>query len=125
VIFRARSAVENDIWMIGDASGVIDPLTGNGMAMAVQSALLAAPRIIRLLESPRHRERLSEEYRRSHHAFFAPRVRWSRIVARILSRPLLLHALLNTFAAPTVGALLFTKTRASARDMERLVRQVE
>src|SRR5207302_1757404 len=42
VIFRARSAVEEGIFMIGDASGVIDPLTGNGMAMAMQSAVVAA-----------------------------------------------------------------------------------
>ncbi|MCU1348315.1 MAG: FAD-dependent oxidoreductase, partial [Acidobacteria bacterium] len=34
VIFRARSPVERGVVMIGDASGVIDPLTGNGMAMA-------------------------------------------------------------------------------------------
>ncbi len=45
VIFRARSAVEHGVFMVGDASGVIDPLTGNGMAMAIQSAFLAAPYI--------------------------------------------------------------------------------
>src|SRR5207245_995587 len=39
VIFRARSAVEGGIFMIGDASGVIVPSTGNGMAMAIQSAV--------------------------------------------------------------------------------------
>src|SRR5205085_2786494 len=77
VIFRARAAVEQGIFMIGDASGVIDPLTGNGMAMALQSALLAAPCIEKAL-----RDRSGEdEYRRAHAAMFAPRIAWSRRVA--------------------------------------------
>ena len=49
MIFRARSPLERGIFMIGDASGIVDPLTGNGMAMAIQSALVAAPFIVRAL----------------------------------------------------------------------------
>src|SRR5689334_14940890 len=70
VIFRARSAVEAGIFMVGDASGVIDPLTGNGMAMAMQSALLAAPLILRLLRSAGERPRIEREYRERHRAMF-------------------------------------------------------
>ncbi|HEV2721551.1 MAG TPA: FAD-dependent monooxygenase, partial [Thermoanaerobaculia bacterium] len=55
VIFRARSAVEHGIFMVGDASGIVDPLTGNGMAMAIQSALVAAPFIVEALRDDRSR----------------------------------------------------------------------
>src|SRR5207302_9219575 len=65
VIFRSRSAVEDGIFMIGDASGVIDPLTGSGMAMAIQSALLAAPFIVSLLSGKR--EHCERNYRARHH----------------------------------------------------------
>ena len=120
VIFRARSAVEGGIFMIGDASGVIDPLTGNGMAMAVQSALLAAPMLLRLLEQPARRGEIEEQYRGEHRAFFAPRIRWSRAVAALLSRPRLLDAALSTVRAGAIGAALLRRTRASREEVARL-----
>jgi flavin-dependent dehydrogenase len=115
VIFRARSAVEGGIFMIGDASGVIDPLTGNGMAMAMQSALVAAPFIVDALTS---RERAENAYRARHHQLFAPRIAWSRRVAALLSRPALLDAAL---ALRKAGPLLVRKTRGDREMVLRLV----
>jgi flavin-dependent dehydrogenase len=107
VIFRARSAVEEGIFMIGDASGVIDPLTGNGMAMAIQSAQLAAPFIVRALT-----DRTAEDaYREAHRRMFAPRIAWSRRIAALLSRPALLDALLRVTPSAKIGELLLRKTR--------------
>jgi 2-polyprenyl-6-methoxyphenol hydroxylase-like FAD-dependent oxidoreductase len=120
VIFRARSAVEGGVFMVGDASGVIDPLTGNGMAMAVQSALIAAPLILRLLERPADRPAIEREYRERHRAFFAPRIRWSRAVAALLSRPRALDAALTTTRNPKIGAALLRRTRASRDEVARL-----
>ena len=120
VIFRARSAVEGGVFMIGDASGVIDPLTGNGMAMAIQSALLAAPMLLRLLESPARRTAIEDEYRALHHRFFARRIAWSRRVALLLSRPRLLDAALATVRSKTLGEALLRRTRASRDEVERL-----
>jgi flavin-dependent dehydrogenase len=120
VIFRARSAVEGGVFMIGDASGVIDPLTGNGMAMAIQSALLAAPLILRLLEQPSRRSAIEDEYRRAHHAFFAPRIAWSRGVAALLSRPRLLDLGLATLGGTSLGATFLRRTRASREEVARL-----
>ena len=116
VIFRARSPVEGGVFMIGDASGVIDPLTGNGMALAIQSALLAAPFIVRALEGAN----VEDDYRRAHRDFFAPRIAWSRRVAFLLSRPRLLDALLSTIRSPRVGQLFLSRTRASREDVLRL-----
>jgi menaquinone-9 beta-reductase len=120
VIFRARSAVEGGVFMIGDASGVIDPLTGNGMAVAIQSALLAAPRILRLLEHPSRRADIENDYRDAHRRFFAPRIAWSRRVAALLSRPRLLDAALAAVRAKSVGAALLRRTRASREEVSRL-----
>ena len=38
IFFGKRKAVENGIFMIGDAAGVIAPITGDGIGMAFQSA---------------------------------------------------------------------------------------
>ena len=116
VIFRARSAFEQGVFMIGDASGVIDPLTGNGMAMAIQSALLAAPVILRALEG----KRADDEYRSLHRRFFAKRIAWSRRTAFLLSRPRLLDALLAGVRTPRAGELFLHRTRASRDEVLRL-----
>lgn len=42
VSFEKKSPVENGILMLGDAAGMITPLCGNGMAMAIHSAKIAA-----------------------------------------------------------------------------------
>jgi flavin-dependent dehydrogenase len=120
VIFRARSAVEAGVFMIGDASGVIDPLTGNGMAMAIQSALLAAPHILEVLERPSHRGASEDAYRAEHRAFFASRIAWSRRAALLLSRPRVLDALLTAVRSPRVGELFLARTRAHADQVLRL-----
>ena len=106
--------------MIGDASGVIDPLTGNGMAMAIQSALLVAPRILRLLAHPAQRAEIEDDYRDAHRRFFASRIAWSRRVAALLSRPRLLDAALATVRAKGIGAALLRRTRASREEVSQL-----
>jgi flavin-dependent dehydrogenase len=118
VIFRARSAVEDGIFMVGDASGIIDPLTGNGMAMAIQSALVAAPFIVDALSS--HRAKAEDAYRRRHHDLFAKRIAWSRRAAFLLSRPALLDAALAGVRGPGAGAFLVRKTRAEREVVARL-----
>jgi menaquinone-9 beta-reductase len=120
VIFRARSAVEAGVFMVGDAAGVIDPLTGNGMAMALQSALLAAPLILRLVRSLAERPAIEREYRERHHATFAPRIRWSRTVARLLSNPALLDAALRVVRTRRAGELFLRRTRANRDEIARL-----
>ena len=119
VIFRARSAVEGGIFMIGDASGVLDPLTGNGMAMAIQSALVAAPLLVQLLESPNLRKRIESDYRRRHRTTFGKRIAWSRRVAALLSRPRLLDTALAGLRHRAIGELLLRKTRGSEEEVER------
>ncbi|HEY2829445.1 MAG TPA: NAD(P)/FAD-dependent oxidoreductase [Thermoanaerobaculia bacterium] len=120
VIFRARSAVEAGIFMVGDASGVIDPLTGNGMAMAMQSALLAAPLILRLLRSLQDRAQIESEYRERHRTMFAPRIRWSRAVARLLSDPALLDIAIRTVRSRRPGELFLRRTRAAHDEIGRM-----
>ena len=120
VIFRARSAVEGGVFMIGDASGVIDPLTGNGMAMAIQSALLAAGSIARLLGGE-DRARVEDGYRAAHRVMFAHRIAWARRSAKMLSRPWLVDALMPTpLRHSPFGAFLLRRTRAPRDEIARL-----
>lgn len=118
VIFRARSPVEGGIFMVGDASGIVDPLTGNGMAMALQSALIAAPFIERALDGAD----VAASYRQRHHEFFAPRIRWSRQVAKLLTHPALLDWVLRVNPPKAIGAALMKRTRANYEEVLRVLR---
>jgi flavin-dependent dehydrogenase len=122
VVFRARDVVEQGIFTIGDASGVIDPLTGNGMAMAMQSALLLAPHLARLVETPRERTAVEDAYRRDHASFFGTRIAWSRFAARLLSRPAVVGAASTVFRSPAAGTLFLTRTRAADGAVDGLLR---
>jgi flavin-dependent dehydrogenase len=119
VIFRSRSAVEEGIFMIGDASGVIDPLTGNGMAMALQSALVAAPFIAAVLENG-DSQRSEDAYRARHAQLFGRRIGWSRRVAFLLSRPALLDNALRLHV-PSAGPFFLRKTRADRNAIAAMV----
>lgn len=118
VIFRARSAVEEGIFMIGDASGVIDPLTGSGMAMAMQSALLVVPFIAAALGGDR--QRAEDGYRMRHAELFGPRIAWSRRAAFFLSRPALLDAALRIHPR-NAGEFFLRKTRAERDEIFRML----
>ena len=120
VIFRARLPVEQGIVMVGDASGVVDPLTGNGMAMAIQSAVLAAP-FVQTMLTYENRKAVENGYIEAHDGFFSRRIRWSRRVARLLSRPRLLEAALSAVKKPSVGSFLLRRTRADDDALTRLV----
>jgi flavin-dependent dehydrogenase len=119
VIFRARSPVERGVVMIGDASGVIDPLTGNGMAMAIQSALVAAPYVRRLMTTA-DRAGIERDYRAAHARMFAGRIAWSRRAASVLARPRLLDALLATVRSHRLAPFLLARTRADRDTVARL-----
>ena len=46
ISFETKKPVENHIIMCGDAAGMIHPLCGNGMSMAIQSAQIASKLIL-------------------------------------------------------------------------------
>jgi len=120
VVFRPRSPVANGVFMVGDASGIVDPLAGNGMAMAIQSALVLAPLLVRLLENPNARTSIEAEYCSTHAELFLPRIRWSRRVAKLLSRPALLEPALRAARGPLVGSFAFGRTRGNRDAFVRL-----
>ena len=47
VSFSAKQPVENHILMCGDSAGMIHPLAGNGMSMAIRAAQMASQQILK------------------------------------------------------------------------------
>jgi flavin-dependent dehydrogenase len=113
VIFRGKEPVAREIVLIGDASGIVDPLAGNGMAMAMQSALIAAPAIAGIIGAPKNRRSHEQAYTAAHRDLFLPRIRWSRASGWILSRPSLLELALRVAPSGPTGRFLASRTRGS------------
>lgn len=63
---------------VGDAAAFIDPFTGSGMLMALESSQLAARTILNWFESPRDITQLEQQYRVTYHERFRTRLRISR-----------------------------------------------
>ncbi|MBI2214060.1 MAG: NAD(P)/FAD-dependent oxidoreductase [Acidobacteria bacterium] len=119
VIFAARSPVVNGILMVGDAAGIIDPLAGNGMAMAIQSALVAAAAIVE--NGLRDVDATAAQYDASYRALFLDRIRWSRRVSKLLARPKLVDLATRLVRVSSIGSFLLARTRATDAQVEAMV----
>lgn len=63
ISFETKNPVEHHMIMCGDSAGMIHPLCGNGMSMAIQSAQIASKLILNYLEGQiLSRKQLENEY---------------------------------------------------------------
>lgn len=74
VSFAPKTAVENHILMSGDTAGMITPLCGNGMAMAIHSAKLLSGLLIAADQQKWPRKKLEATYTQQWKGLFAKRV---------------------------------------------------
>lgn len=81
ISFSNKTTVENHILMCGDAAGMIHPLCGNGMAMAIGSAKIASELLIDYFNSEKiSRQELETTYSRMWNAAFKSRITTGRIL---------------------------------------------
>lgn len=89
ISFQKKEPVENHIFMIGDSAGLIHPLCGNGMAMAIRSAQLFSELFLKAFQkSDFDRNNLEKEYSNHWQKEFGSRLKTGRFIQRILMNPL-------------------------------------
>lgn len=87
ISFDKKTTVENHILMIGDTAGLIHPLCGNGMAMAIHSAKIASELIGDFYANKiKSREELEKKHIVEWKANFEKRLGIGRILAFILQK---------------------------------------
>jgi len=86
ISFENKSQVENHILMVGDAGGMITPLCGNGMSMALHASKIAAELIIRFLSATITRQQLEENYVEQWNRLFKQRLHTGRIIQRLFGK---------------------------------------
>jgi len=86
ISFQNKKPVENHILMAGDAAGLIHPLCGNGMAMAIHSAKLVSDKI-KAFKTHQDRKQLEANYSLIWNKTFRKRLHFGSIFQRILLQP--------------------------------------
>lgn len=86
ISFANKTQVENGVLMLGDAAGMITPLCGNGMSMALHSSKIAFGTIHAFLQGRIGRGAMEEQYRTQWSAQFASRLRMGRTLQRFFGK---------------------------------------
>jgi flavin-dependent dehydrogenase len=112
--FALKELFARDVMMVGDTAGMIAPLCGDGMAMALRSAEMAVELADRHLAGEITFEQLRRGYIRTWRREFALRLRLALVLQRGLFNPRAARiglALVNR--APRLGRALIDATRGA------------
>lgn len=83
VNFDPKLAVEAHFLMCGDSAGLIHPLCGNGMAMAIHSAAFCSEFIAAFLDGEITREEMEESYAKAWREVFSARLKFGRYASNL------------------------------------------
>ena len=96
ISFETKKPVENHILMCGDSAGMIHPLCGNGMSMAIQSAQLASKLILNYFNGEiETRKELEMQYIRQWKRKFSLRLKAGHFIAMLFRKDTIASVLLQ------------------------------
>jgi len=86
ISFAKKTQVQNHILLCGDAAGMITPLCGNGMSMALHSSKIAANIISDFLQNKITRQQLESIYTKNWQQVFSKRLQTGRMIQQLFGR---------------------------------------
>ncbi|PWV56746.1 NAD(P)/FAD-dependent oxidoreductase [Chitinophaga sp. S165] len=87
VSFAEKQKVDNHILMTGDTAGLIHPLCGNGMAMAIHSAKIAAEQLLSLVSGHlSSRQEMERNYIRAWKREFSKRMQAGKVLSAVFRK---------------------------------------
>ena len=116
ISFDKKQPVEQHVLMCGDTAGVIHPLCGNGMAMAIESARLASELIMGYFQDTvSNRSQLENQYTLAWNAEFRKRLATGRFIQSLLQKPPVASVLIKSLQLfPAVLPLIIKRTHGSS-----------
>ncbi len=84
IYFGRKNLVEDGVFMIGDAAGVIAPLAGDGIGIALQSAKLLSHILLKKREEKLSMSQTEQLYERGWQNLFAKRIRMASVIQKII-----------------------------------------
>ncbi|MCK0123278.1 NAD(P)/FAD-dependent oxidoreductase [Gelidibacter sp. F2691] len=85
ISFDRKSPTEAHMLMCGDSAGMIHPLCGNGMSMAIRSAQIASELVLDYFENTVSRSNLEIAYTKAWNQQFKNRLKVGHIVAKVFN----------------------------------------
>jgi flavin-dependent dehydrogenase len=83
ITFQKKSAIEQNMLLMGDTAGSIAPLCGNGMSMAMHTSFLASAIIQKFLRSDISRTEMNKKYARKWDKQFSTRIAIGRTIQHL------------------------------------------
>jgi flavin-dependent dehydrogenase len=96
ISFSEKTQVENHLLMAGDAAGMITPLCGNGMSMAMHASKIAFAIIKRYMEKSITLNEMENEYQQEWNYHFQNRLKTGRVIQRFFGSPVLSNLLISS-----------------------------
>jgi flavin-dependent dehydrogenase len=111
ISFEKKNQVRDHILFVGDAAGMITPLCGNGMSMALHGSKIAFECIREFLEGEVERHEMEQNYADRWGRQFRKRLRAGRFIQFFFGSPALSNMLIRTLRPfPRVITWLIKKT---------------
>jgi len=116
ISFSKKKSIEQHMLMCGDSAGMIHPLCGNGMSMAIHGAQIASQSIIEYFNSSnRDRAALEQNYSSRWDAAFQSRLRTVRLLASLFRSDRMSATMLNGLkAVPSLLPQIIKRTHGEA-----------
>jgi flavin-dependent dehydrogenase len=86
ISFEDKAPVENHILMVGDTAGLVHPLCGNGMAMAIHSAKIVSELVLEYFSGEHSRKDLEKKYAIAWNSNFRKRMQTGRLLASLMRK---------------------------------------
>ncbi|WP_080053856.1 NAD(P)/FAD-dependent oxidoreductase [Spirosoma aerolatum] len=118
ISFAPKQPVDTHLLMCGDTAGLIHPLCGNGMAMAIHSAKLVSERIIAYFDRQlKDRAALEKSYALAWRNEFTNRLTAGRLLQSVLQHPLATSVMLKSLQlTPSLLPLIIKQTHGKLMD---------
>ncbi|AXY77502.1 NAD(P)/FAD-dependent oxidoreductase [Paraflavitalea soli] len=110
ISFNRKNQVENHVLMIGDAAGMITPLCGNGMSMALHGSKLAFEEISQFMKGQITRYEMELQYTQQWEKQFGRRLQTGRLIQRF-------------FGSASLSNFLITAVKPFPKFVAFLIRQ--
>jgi len=95
ISFAKKTQVQDHVLMIGDAAGMITPLCGNGMSMALHGSKIAFEQIHLFLQHKIPRWQMEQDYTSNWQKQFGKRLRTGRMIQRFFGSTFLSNLLIS------------------------------
>jgi flavin-dependent dehydrogenase len=111
ISFEQKTLQENHILMVGDAAGLITPLCGNGMSMAMHASFLLANQLTSYFDGTLTWQQVEMNYTHNWQKQFANRIKTGRFIQSLFGNELLTNATLQVLKPfPKMVNWLVTQT---------------